>query len=68
MATMTFEQAMARLEEIVKKLEAGASLDESIALFEEGSKLAAACAKKLDTARQKITQLTAAEEPNDEQA
>lgn len=37
---MSFEQAMDRLEEIVKKLESGdGSLDQALTLFEEGSKL-----------------------------
>ncbi len=56
---LTFEQAMARLEEIVRRLEAGESpLDESMALFEEGAKLAAQCSAMLDKAEQKVTKLT----------
>lgn len=55
----TFEESMARLEEIVSILERGEStLDESLALFEEGTKLAAACSKQLDQAEQKILKLT----------
>lgn len=54
-----FEESMARLEEIVAILERGEStLDESLALFEEGTKLAAACSKQLDQAEQKILKLT----------
>lgn len=54
-----FEESMARLEEIVSILERGKStLDESLALFEEGTKLAAACSKQLDQAEQKILKLT----------
>ena len=54
-----FEEPMARLEEIVSILERGEStLDESLALFEEGTKLAAACSKQLDQAEQKILKLT----------
>lgn len=54
-----FEQSMTRLEEIVSILERGEStLDESLALFEEGTKLAAACSKQLDQAEQKILKLT----------
>lgn len=54
-----FEESMARLEEIVSILERGEStLDESLALFEEGTKLAAACSKQLDQAEQKISKLT----------
>ena len=54
-----FEDSMTRLEEIVSILERGEStLDESLALFEEGTKLAAACSKQLDQAEQKILKLT----------
>lgn len=54
--TMTFEQAMKRLEEIVKQLENGdAALDKSIALFEEGTKLSAYCSTLLDQAEQKVS-------------
>ena len=55
----TFEESMARLGEIVSALERGEStLEESIALFEEGTKLAAACAKQLDQAEQKVLKLS----------
>lgn len=55
----TFEESMTRLEEIVSALERGEStLEESIALFEEGTKLAAACAKQLDQAEQKVLKLS----------
>ncbi len=54
----TFEEDMARLEEIVTLLERGEiALDESMTLFEEGTKLAAACGKKLDQAEQSVVQL-----------
>ena len=54
-----FEESMTRLEEIVSILARGEStLDESLALFEEGTKLAAACSKQLDQAEQKILKLT----------
>lgn len=59
MAEMTFETAMARLEEIVALLESGScSLDESLKLFEEGTKLTAFCSDSLKKAEQKIVQLT----------
>lgn len=55
---MNFEQSMARLDEIVKLLESGtAPLEESLALFEEGTGLAAACSKILDEAEQKVVKL-----------
>lgn len=56
---MTYEMAMSRLEEIVSLLEKSQiSLDESMKLFEEGTKLTALCSKKLSEAEQKITLLT----------
>lgn len=59
---MSFEQAMDRLEEIVKKLESGdGSLDQALTLFEEGSKLAGACTAMLDQAEQKVTKLLSLE-------
>ena len=56
---LSFENEMKRLEEIVGALEKSeTSLDESIKLFEEGTKLTAFCSKTLDEAQQKITLLT----------
>lgn len=47
-ANMTFEQQIVRLEQIVAKLERGeVALAESLALFEEGTRLAAACSQQL---------------------
>lgn len=61
-AQMTFEQAMARLEQIVATLESGrCTLDDSMKLFEEGAKLTAFCQKALSSAEQKIIKLTSAE-------
>ena len=55
---LTFEASMQRLDEIVKQLEKGdVPLDASLALFEEGSHLLAACNEMLDTAEQKVVQL-----------
>lgn len=54
----SFEENMARLEEIVSLLERGdAKLADSLALFEEGTKLAALCAGLLDEAEQKVVKL-----------
>jgi exodeoxyribonuclease VII small subunit len=54
----TFEAAMLRLEEIVGLLEnGGAPLDETMALYGEGAKLAAVCASKLEKAQQTVTQI-----------
>lgn len=57
-AKKTFEEQIARLEEIVSLLERGdAQLADSLALFEEGTKLIAACSKQLDQAEQKVVRL-----------
>lgn len=56
--TVTFETRIARLEEIVAKLERGdAPLADSLSLFEEGTKLIAACSKELDQAEQQVVKL-----------
>lgn len=56
MAEKTFESQMERLEEIIRLLEKGeAPLNESMKLFEEGTRLSAALGKLLDKAKQKVT-------------
>lgn len=55
---LSYEEAINRLEEIVNILNSGESgLDESLALFEEGTKLTAFCTKKLNDAKQKIIEI-----------
>ena len=62
---MTFETAVTRLEEIVRKLEGGtAALDDSLALFEEGVKLVKFCNNKLETAEQKVKMLVSDKDGN----
>jgi len=57
-AGMSFEQAAARIEEIVRHLERGdAPLGESLALFEEGAKLIKLAGKMLDEAEQTVVRL-----------
>jgi len=54
----SFEQGVARLDEIVSSLEKGdVQLDKSLALFEEGVKLIETCGKMLDDAEQKVVSL-----------
>ena len=55
---LTFEQAYAQLEEIVTRLESGElSLEESVALYEQGQKLAKLCGEMLDSAELRVRQL-----------
>ena len=54
----TFEENMLRLEAIVARLEKGeAPLDESLKLFEEGTKLIGECRTALDKAEQQVGKL-----------
>lgn len=48
------EQDVKKLEEIAKKIEDGANLDESLKLYEEGCKIAKNCLKELEKAKGKI--------------
>ena len=58
MADKTFEENMTRLEEIVTRLEKGdVPLSQSRSLFEEGTRLAAACRAELDQAEQQVVRL-----------
>lgn len=59
--SLSFEDSYARLEQVIQKLEAGnLSLDESVALYEEGMRLARHCGRKLDDAELRVTQLLSA--------
>ncbi len=55
----TYEEAIARLEEITSQLEKGGiPLEQSLKLFEEGTKLSAYCYKILNEAQQKVSELS----------
>ena len=55
MATVKFEEALARLETIVAELERGElPLDDSMRIFEEGIKLSKVCLKMLDDAERRV--------------
>ena len=59
----TFEENMRRLVEIVAGLEKGeAPLSDSLALFEEGTALVAACRRELDKAEQQVVKLMKGED------
>ena len=55
MAEMEFEEALSRLEEIVKNLEGGQPpLKEALRLFEEGIRLSRFCSQRLEKAEKRI--------------
>jgi exodeoxyribonuclease VII small subunit len=55
---LSFEAALKRLEEIVRRLESGdASLDESIELYGEGDRLRQQCEARLQAAQAKIEKI-----------
>ena len=57
----TFEENIARLEEIVRAMERGdVALEESLKLFQEGTELVRTCEKLLNDAQMQITKITAA--------
>jgi exodeoxyribonuclease VII small subunit len=56
---MSFEQAIAALEQVVGQLERGdVALDESIALYERGAALRKRCQDELKRAEEKVAKLT----------
>ena len=58
-AEMTFEQAMADLEQVVTQLERGdVALEDSIALYERGAELKKHCEGKLKQAEEKVAAIT----------
>ena len=58
MKKQSFEEKMKRLEEIAASLEKGdTALEDSLKLFEEGTKLIADCSRQLETAEQKVVKL-----------
>lgn len=57
-AALSFEKALAELEQIVQKLESGqVDLEESIALYERGAALKAHCEAKLKAAQERIEKI-----------
>lgn len=55
---LTYEQAISRLDDIVRNMERGdAPLEEALKLFEEGAALISLCNKMLDDAEQKVVKL-----------
>ncbi|MEH6828189.1 exodeoxyribonuclease VII small subunit [Parasphingorhabdus sp.] len=59
LSALNFEDALKRLEDIVRKLESGdVPLDQSIALYSEGEKLRGLCQQRLEAAQAKIEKIT----------
>jgi exodeoxyribonuclease VII small subunit len=59
LSDLSFEKALALLQEAVEQLESGElSLEESLAIFERGQQLAAYCSNLLEQAALKVEQLT----------
>ena len=57
----SFEQSMARLEQIVRAMERGdVALEESLKLFQEGTELVQSCSKLLDEAQLQVKKIMTA--------
>ena len=57
-AALSFEQALAELEQIVARLESGqAPLEDSIAMYERGAALKAHCEARLAAARLRVEKI-----------
>ncbi|MGA0607457.1 exodeoxyribonuclease VII small subunit [Phenylobacterium sp. VNQ135] len=57
-AAMSFEQALAELEQIVGRLESGqAPLEDSIRMYERGAALKAHCEARLEAARLRVEKI-----------
>lgn len=57
----TFEEAMTRLEQIVRAMERGdVALEESLKLFQEGTELVRSCQKLLDQAQLQVKKIMTA--------
>lgn len=57
--TLTFEENMQRLEQIVRAMERGdVALDESLKLFREGTQLVERCGKLLDEAELQVKKIS----------
>lgn len=54
-SSITFEEAIKRLEEIVRELESGEiEIEKALTVFEEGTRLSKICAKKLSNIERRI--------------
>ena len=59
--SITFEESMVRLEQIVRAMERGdVPLEESLKLFQEGTQLVQSCGKLLDNAQLQVNKIMTA--------
>jgi exodeoxyribonuclease VII small subunit len=62
-AAMSFEDALAELEQIVRRLEGGqVKLDDAILSYERGAQLKRHCEKKLNEAQQRVDRIVVGQE------
>ena len=65
-AAITFEEAIKRLEEIVRELERSEiEIEKALTIFEEGTRLAKICAKKLSSIEKRVEILKKGEKGED---
>ena len=63
MENLTYEQAMEKLEAAAARLQEGSlSLEDTLAVYEEASRLAVYCEGQLKNARQKLTVMSGGDE------
>lgn len=67
MKKLSFEESIEKLEDIINRLEGGEeSLESSIKLFDEGTKLSINCYQTLKRAKRKVTMLSQKEAESEE--
>ncbi len=65
-ATPSYEEARAELVEVVRQLEAGGTtLEESLALWERGERLATVCQEWIDGARERLEAVLGGDDAED---
>ncbi len=59
---MSFEERLAKVDDIVKKLSSGeTSLEEALELYREGTEKLTECSRELESAREKTLKITKGE-------
>jgi len=66
--SMQFEKSIEKLNNIIEKLEKEeTTLEETLALYKEGSKLISSCKKEIENAKQVVSQFDVGEENESEE-